>query len=163
MFTALDRSVNHSMKLGNNSRLNVAGKGVVKIMLKGVSYAIGEVYYVPDLKNKLLSVGQLQEKGSTVIFKNGKCNIQHPRRGEIVEADMSLNRMFIVFSEEECREQQQGECLQTTSNESFKLWHEIFGHLNTKGMHTLQSKKLVSGLLSFKIEEDTCADCLTGK
>ncbi|GAA0171473.1 hypothetical protein LIER_25494 [Lithospermum erythrorhizon] len=137
MFTALDRSFNHSVKLGNNSRLNVARKGVVKLMLKGISYAIGEVYYVPDLKNNLLSVGQLQEKGLSVTFKNGKCNIQHPRRGEIVEADMSLNRMFVVFSEEECNDRQQEECLQTTSNETFKLWHERFGHLSTKGMHTL--------------------------
>ncbi|GAA0163300.1 hypothetical protein LIER_19199 [Lithospermum erythrorhizon] len=55
LFTSLDKTFQHSVKLGNNSRINIAGKGAVKITLNGTSYAVGNVYYVPDLKNNLLS------------------------------------------------------------------------------------------------------------
>ena len=56
-------------KLGNNHKLMVGGKGEVKIILKGISYVINDVYYIPELKNNLLSVGQLQERGLDVLFK----------------------------------------------------------------------------------------------
>lgn len=46
----------------------------MKIKLQGVCYVLSDVYYVPDLRNNLLSVGQLQEKGLDVLFKGeGQC------------------------------------------------------------------------------------------
>lgn len=71
MFSSLDTAFTHNVKLGNNHKLMVGGKGVVKITLSGVSYVVNDVYYVPELKNNLLSVGQLQEKGLDVLFKGG--------------------------------------------------------------------------------------------
>ena len=41
----------------------------MKITLNGISYVIGDVYHVPELKNNLLSVGQLQEKALDVFLK----------------------------------------------------------------------------------------------
>ncbi|GAA0161931.1 hypothetical protein LIER_18135 [Lithospermum erythrorhizon] len=76
---------------------------------------------------------------------------------------MCMNRMFIVVLEEQSTVDQGKQCLQATSNEAFKLWHERYGHISAEGMQTLQNKKLVIGLSSFKIEENTCADCLIGK
>ncbi|XP_073054102.1 uncharacterized protein [Primulina eburnea] len=78
MFTSLDTTFCHTFKLGNNTSMIVVGKGVIKLKLKEIYYVIGDVYYVPDLKNILSSVGQLQEKGLTVIFKDVTCNITYP-------------------------------------------------------------------------------------
>jgi len=63
--------------------MNVIGKGVVKLMLQGVCYTVGDVYWVPKLKNNLLSIGQLQEKGVAVLFRNGVCSIYHPQKGKM--------------------------------------------------------------------------------
>ncbi|KAK7341501.1 hypothetical protein VNO80_24432 [Phaseolus coccineus] len=91
-----------NFKLGNNHKLMVGGKGVVKIMLKGINYVVNDVYYIPELKNNLLSVRQLQERGLDVLFKGGDrniCCIFHPSRGKIAESVMCANRMFILLGE----------------------------------------------------------------
>lgn len=59
MFSSLDLSFSHLVKLGNNNRMEVSGKGIVKLKLGGVLYGMGDVSFIPDLKNILLSVGQL--------------------------------------------------------------------------------------------------------
>lgn len=66
MFSSFDTSFTHTVKLGNNQKLVVNGKGVVKIMLQGISHVMSDVCYVSELRNNLLSVGQLQEKGLDV-------------------------------------------------------------------------------------------------
>lgn len=57
LFSTLDKSFSHSVKLGNNKRMEVVGKGNLKLMFNGASYMISDVYYVPELKNNLLSLG----------------------------------------------------------------------------------------------------------
>jgi len=44
MFSSLDRTFSRTVKLGNNTRMNVIGKGAVKLMLQGVCYTVGDVY-----------------------------------------------------------------------------------------------------------------------
>ena len=70
MFSSLDQTFSHILKLGINTSMKVMGKGVVKLTLHGVRCTISNVYWVPKLKNNLLSIGQLQEKGVAVLFKD---------------------------------------------------------------------------------------------
>ncbi|KAF2285423.1 hypothetical protein GH714_004283 [Hevea brasiliensis] len=99
MFSSLDTTFRHSVKLGNNTRMEVSGIGSVKIVLQGNCYTVEDVFWAPELKNNLLSVGQLQEKGGAVLFKNGTCSVFHPQKGKIAESIMSANRMFILLAE----------------------------------------------------------------
>jgi hypothetical protein len=57
MFSYLDENFQHSVKLGNNSRMAVVGKGRVKLLINGIKHVVNDVYYVPELKNNLLSIG----------------------------------------------------------------------------------------------------------
>lgn len=68
LFSTLDNNFKHLVKLGKNKRIEVIGKGNVKLMLNGDGYIISEVYYVPELKNNLLSLDQLQEKRLMIII-----------------------------------------------------------------------------------------------
>jgi hypothetical protein len=97
MFTNLDESFVHLVKLGNNSRMNVIRKGSIKQFLNGINHVVHEVYYVPELKNNLLSIGQLQEQGLAILIQ-GVCKIYHPLKGLIIQTEMSINRMFILLS-----------------------------------------------------------------
>lgn len=54
LFSTLDTSFKHLVKLGNNKRMKVVGKGNVMLMLNGDVYMISEVYYVTELKKKSL-------------------------------------------------------------------------------------------------------------
>ncbi|RVW19207.1 Retrovirus-related Pol polyprotein from transposon TNT 1-94 [Vitis vinifera] len=62
-FLDFDGSFRDSVKLGNNSSMVVMGKGNVRLQVNGRVQIITGVFYVPELKNNLLSIGQLQEKG----------------------------------------------------------------------------------------------------
>ena len=59
LFTSLNTNFKHSVKLGNYKRLEVVGKGNVKLILNITTYTISDVYYILELKNNLLSLGQL--------------------------------------------------------------------------------------------------------
>lgn len=144
MFTSLDTTFTHTVKLGNNTRMKVTGKGVVKLMLNGVCYVFGNVYCVPDLKNNLLSVGQLQEKGVAVLFKDGVCSVFHPQKGKMAESFMSANRMFVLLAEPFVKAEEE-RCLQISTMDQSKLWHHRYGHLSYKGLRTLHYKKMVVG------------------
>ena len=52
------------MKLKNNDSLKVDGKGTVRLLINIVVHLVSD-FFVPELKNNLFPVGQLQEKGLT--------------------------------------------------------------------------------------------------
>ena len=59
------------VSLGNNSTIQVMEKGTVDIKTRnGFVESISNVFYIPDLKASLLSIGQLQEKGYVITFQN---------------------------------------------------------------------------------------------
>ena len=73
MFSSLDKTFFHIVKLGNNTSMKVMGKGAVKLTLHGVRCTISNVYWVHELKNNFLNVEQLQEKEVVVLFKDDVC------------------------------------------------------------------------------------------
>jgi len=71
-FVDLNEKFADNVKLGNNAILVVKGKGKgnVQLQINNQIQVLTEVFYVPDLKNNLLSVGQLQEKGLVVLIQH---------------------------------------------------------------------------------------------
>jgi hypothetical protein len=167
MFSWLDDSFRQLVRLGNNTRMNVMGKESVKLYLNEIILTVTEVYYVPELKNNLLSVGQFQEKGLAILMQGGVCRIYHPQKGLIIKTNMSANRMFILLTQsQETSQQQHDECFHTSSQKQqnlSQLWHHRYGHLSYKGLRTMQSKKMVRGLPTFTVSDELCTDCIMGK
>lgn len=71
----------------------VTGKANVRLQVNGILQIITEVFYVLELRNNLLSIGQFQEKGLAVLFQCDKCKVFHVERGLIMDTNMSSNRM----------------------------------------------------------------------
>lgn len=166
MFLSLDVGFTHSVKLGNNTRMSVAGKGSVRLVFNGAAFVVGDVYYFSDLRNNLLSIGQLQEKGLAILIRDGACSIYHPQRGLIVYTLMSANRMFIILNKASASMRslpQPEECFHTSSSDLTYLWHQRYGHLSHKGLRTLQFRKMVHGLPQFRASRVVCTDCFNGK
>lgn len=160
-FVKLDEQFSHSVKLGNNLRMPVKGKGSIRLEVEGVTQVISEVYYVPELKNNLLSIGQLQEKGLAILIQNGECRVYHPRRGLIMHTHMTSNRMFVVLVN--VVPHASSACLGVRSDDIGELWHNRYGHLSITGLNLLQRKELVQGLPKFRVSTNICTSCMKGK
>ena len=97
-FLDFDGTFRDSVKLGNNTSMYVLGKGNVRLKVNEITQIITGVFYVPQLKNNLLSIGQLQEKGLIILFQHGKCKVFHSQKGLIMDTKMSSNRMFMLHA-----------------------------------------------------------------
>ena len=97
MFVDLDESVSCNVSFGDNSNSPVKGKGKISIRLKdGRHEFISNVYYVPTMKNNILSLGQLLEKGYDIHMKDSSLSIRDGRNNLITKVPISRNRMFLL-------------------------------------------------------------------
>jgi hypothetical protein len=61
-FTELDTNVTGSVKFGNNSAVSIEGRGTILFACKsGEHRALTGVYYIPQLRSNIISLGQLDE------------------------------------------------------------------------------------------------------
>ena len=67
-FSDLEEDFSQIVKLGNDMKMAVVAKGRIRVQLNGITRVISDVYYIPELKNNLLSIGQLQEKGLAILI-----------------------------------------------------------------------------------------------
>ena len=69
IFCNMDESLKLQVRLGNDKCVQIEGKGTIAIKSKsGSERIINDVYYIPGLAHNLLSVGQLIQRGYSVIF-----------------------------------------------------------------------------------------------
>lgn len=161
-FTELDEQFRHSVKLGNDLRMHVMGKGNIRLNIQGTTHVISEVYYVPELKNNLLSIGQFQDKGLAFLIQNGECKVFHSSIGLIMQTHMTTNRMFLVLASV-ILHSSSPICFSTCSDEISELWHKRYGHLSTTSLKLLQQNELVRGFPKFKVSNKVCTSCMRGK
>jgi hypothetical protein len=58
LFSSIDTSIQSKVKLGNDCKVTINGKGVVPVCTKNNQRTnINDVYFVPGLKCNLISVG----------------------------------------------------------------------------------------------------------
>jgi transposase InsO family protein len=153
-----DENYRDSVKLGDDSRMNVMGKGNLKLNINGKTHHVSNVYYIPGLKTNLLSIGQLQQRNVTVVFKNDECKVFHEEKGLLFTSCMSTNRMYMIKAAIITPRY-----LQVTKEECTQLWHSRYGHLSIKGLNTLAKKQMVKGLPDLEDITEKCTDCLIGK
>lgn len=154
----LDETFRETVKLGDNSTMAVKGRGNLKLNIDGKISVITDVYYLPNLRNNLLSVGQLQEKGLAFLIQDNTCKIFHKEKGLIVSTNMTVNRMFILLAPVISPK-----CLKTTLSSKEYLWHQRYGHLSFKGLKTLVTKDMVIGLPALQENSELCNDCVVSK
>jgi hypothetical protein len=102
LFFTMDESFKSKIKLGDDKALEFFAKKVMEVHTKEGMKSVKDIYYTPQLKNNLLSVGKLCEKNYKVVFENEKCIIYDKNKGNrvVTVVPMSKNRMFpLMFGE----------------------------------------------------------------
>ncbi|KAI5399762.1 hypothetical protein KIW84_064915 [Lathyrus oleraceus] len=113
LFCNLEKGFNKVVRLGNYASMNLVRKGSVRLTVKGVNHLVRDVYYVPELKNNLISVGQMQERGLVVLVRSNMCRIYHHTKGLIIKTTMAASRMFMLLSNtRSVKKERDGECFQ---------------------------------------------------
>ncbi|XP_059638621.1 uncharacterized protein LOC132280881 [Cornus florida] len=96
-FVDIDESINGKVTFGDLSQIPVRGKGKILIRLRnGHHQFISNVYYVPNMKNNILSLGQLLEKGYNISMKDCSLSIRDPLGNLIAKVPVTKNRMFLL-------------------------------------------------------------------
>ena len=57
----------------------------------------------------------------------------------------------------------QGNALLSHANETRKLWHERYGHLNYRYLQTLSKESMVEWIFTIKFSNNKCKGCVVGK
>ena len=159
MFVGLDESFGGKVAFGDESKIAVKGKGNILIRLKnGENQMISNVYYVPEMKSNILSLGQLLEKGYDIRLKDNNLSIRDTSNKLIAKVPMSRNRMFVLNIQSDM-----AKCLKTCYKDASWIWHLRYGHLNFGGLELLSKKAMVKGLPTINHPEQVCEGCLVGK
>ena len=121
---------------------------------------INNVYYVPNRKQNLLSLGQLMENVYKVNFEDDTCTIfdKSPRRTLLAKLQMTKNRLFPL----ENKSMNMYAHNVSTTNEN-ELWHYRYGHLPFQSMSLLQKQCMVNKLPHLFEQIPPCESCIIGK
>ena len=96
-FSELDDDVTGTVKFGDGSRVAIQGRGTIIFRCQnGEHRALTDVYYIPQLRSSIISIGQLDERGSEVLIKDGVLRIRDREQRLLAKVKRSLNWLYLL-------------------------------------------------------------------
>ncbi|XP_074374854.1 uncharacterized protein LOC141715975 [Apium graveolens] len=91
-FKTLDDGVTGLVRFGDGSTVSIKGKGTIGFQCKnGEELTFHDVYFIPDLCNNIISLGQLSENGNKVILKEDYLWIYDGQERLVMKVQRSAN------------------------------------------------------------------------
>ena len=84
LFTSLGKSNINKVKVANGDYVEVKGKGDIVVETPSGTKFISDVLLVPEIRQNLLSVGQMPENHYALHFKDKSCIIYDPPGNELM-------------------------------------------------------------------------------
>ena len=85
------------MKFGDNSRIQIKGKGAIEVNQKnGSTLRLCSVLFVLQLEANILSLGRLDDEGYRMIMGEGKLTIFNPNGQLFAEVHGSKGRFYLL-------------------------------------------------------------------
>lgn len=158
-FSKLDTTVTGKVRFGDDSCIDITGKGSILFISKnGQRKVLADVYDISDLKSNIIGLGQATESGCEVRMRDNYLTL-HDRDGNLLtRANRSKNRLYKVIMEVE-----NSRYLQLATLSESTRWHARLGHVGLENMKSMLKRELVIGLPSNSVEKETCSSCMLGK
>jgi len=128
-FSELDEKHAVSIRFSDGSRVEIRRRGTVLFKCKnGEHRALSEVYYIPELRSSIVSLGQLDEHGAEVLIRDGVLQIRDQDGRLLAKVQCSCSRLYLLDLKIE-----QLVCLAAMCTEKPWLWHGEGSRLRTRG------------------------------
>ena len=158
-FQELDESIRGNVKFGDGSVVGIFGKGMVMFKsLSGDHRILTEVYYIPSLQSNIISLGQLDENGCTIIMRHGVMHVYDRFMKALARVHRRPNRLYVA----ELTLASPVSLLLKKEDEAWR-WHDRFGHLHFRALERLSKNQMVRGLPKIAHVEEICDGCMVGK
>nr|GEZ38289.1 zinc finger, CCHC-type [Tanacetum cinerariifolium] len=158
-FKELDEKVRGKVRFGDGSYIEIKGKGSILIECDDEKQRIiSHVYYIPDLKSNLLSLGQFIEIGCKDVMEDNELRLYDMENKIFMNVTRQRNRLYKAYLKIGIPV-----CLLANLKDDTWLWHARLGHLNFKSLKTMAQKDLVYGIPAIKHITQLCDVCLIGK
>lgn len=172
LFTELqEHSVHQSVVIGDGNVLDVKGIGKVNVQAKVghklIDSTLSNVFYVPELKYNLFSVGCALDKGFVMTSNNKKCEIVDSQ-GNVRAVAIRHDKLFTMLFQTQCTNQTQmskvlkcemTDCFVAKRVESLYEWHLKLAHQNAEYCRQYLNKNSIK----FIDESFVCEKCVSGK
>ena len=133
-FSKLVESRSGYVKFGDNSRLNIHGRGDLEILCKlGQPLTLHNVLFVPDLEPNILSLGRLDDEDFKIVIEHGYMSIYDPPRDLVAKVKKTNGHLYQI------KLKILDACMADLEvNSESRLWHKRFGHINFLSLRNLQ-------------------------
>lgn len=158
-FEKLNEKITGQVRFGDDSRIEIKGKGSILFITKdGKRKILTDVYFIPDLRRNIISLGQATESGCDVRMKEDYLTLYDREGNLLVKSIRSRNRLYKVVMEVGSVK-----CFQAEKIIDSTIWHARLGHLGLDTMRSMINKEVVGGIPNMEVEKKTCTSCLLGK
>ena len=83
-FCKLDEKITGKVRFVDDSRIDIKGKGSIMFICKdGKRKVLADVYFIPDLKNNIIILGQATESGCNLRMKENSLTL-HNQDGNLL-------------------------------------------------------------------------------
>ncbi|KAJ9566346.1 LOW QUALITY PROTEIN: hypothetical protein OSB04_002312 [Centaurea solstitialis] len=158
-FTEINKRIGGRVKFGDSSCVEIRGKGsILFIGERGEQKLLTDIYYIPDLKANIISLGQATESGCKVYMKDDVLLMFDSRNTLLFKVTRSVNRLYktkITVGKPIC--------LHSRLDDQGWLWHARLGHANFDTITMMTKRRLVTGLPLIMGGNQLCESCLVGK
>ena len=135
-FTHISPKKSGHVTYGDNNKGRILGIGKIGT---NSSKSIENVLLVEGLKQNLLSVSQLCDKGYLVSFDSKKCLIEHKNDTNIKHIGYRVNNVYMIDLSQKL---DNNKCFLSKDDDPW-LWHKRIAHINMEHLNKLISKDLV--------------------
>ncbi|GJR27081.1 zinc finger, CCHC-type containing protein [Tanacetum coccineum] len=125
-FRDINESITGRIRFGDGSYVQIKGRGSILLGCKNNEQKIvSDVYYIPNLKSNIISLGQLTEIGCKIIMDGNKLTLYDKNKKLLIKVERSKNRLYSTRLQIEAPI-----CLLANVDNQAWLWHARLGHLN---------------------------------
>ncbi|GJY23785.1 zinc finger, CCHC-type containing protein [Tanacetum coccineum] len=158
-FRDIDESITGRVRFGDGSYVEIKGRGSILLGCKNNEQKIvSDIYYIPNLRSNILSLGQLTEIGCKIIMDGNKLTLYDKNKKLLIKVERSKNRLYSITLQIEAPI-----CLLANVDNQAWLWHARLGHLNFDDINKMTRKGLVEGIPRINHAGQICDACLLGK